>query len=246
MPFYRNYAYFWSNPDDAKALYKEKQVWCKDIREQINYSQQSRGYNFVRKARKVTDKVLYADGKATKIGSTLVRFSPAVPHGESGTKLGWVIMTAIRCGGFSMVHASDVQGPMEQETANWIKGQNPDVLLLAGPPTYLVPDRVAPEILTQATETLRFLTNHIPMTIIDHHLLRDKEWHEWLRPIQQYAQEQGNQLMTIAEVLGRPFLQLEADRTTLYEDHPPSSKYETWVKQITRSRSRIRPPLDMQ
>ncbi|MFX1510737.1 MAG: MBL fold metallo-hydrolase [Promethearchaeota archaeon] len=244
MPFYRNYAYFWSNPDDANHLYAGKHIWCKDIRKRINYSQQGRGYNFVRKARKVATEVVYADGKATKIGNTMIRFSPAVPHGESGTKLGWVIMTAIRCGGFSMVHGSDVQGPMEQETASWIIRQHPDILLLAGPPTYLVPDRVAPEILTQAAGVLRFLTNHIPLIIIDHHLLRDKEWHDWLGPIQQHASKQGNQLLTIAEVLGRPYLQLEADRVNLYQDHPPSSEYETWVKQITQSRSRIRPPLD--
>ncbi|MFX1565090.1 MAG: MBL fold metallo-hydrolase [Promethearchaeota archaeon] len=243
MPFYRNYAYFWSNSEDAEALYKGKQVWCKDIRNRINYSQQSRGYNFIRKARRVANEVVYADGKATKIGSTFIRFSPAVPHGERGTKLGWVIMTMVQCGGFTMVHASDVQGPMEQETANWISEQHPDVLLLAGPPTYLVPDRVAPEILKQAAAVLRFLTNQIPMTIIDHHLLRDKEWYKWLGPIQQHASEQGNQLLTIAEVLGRPYLQLEADRRTLYQDYPPRSVYETWVKQITQSRSRIRPPL---
>jgi predicted metallo-beta-lactamase superfamily hydrolase len=245
MPFFRNYAYFWSNRDDAQALYGGRKVWCKDIRARINYSQQRRGYNFIRSVRKVAQEVVYADGKALKIGKTLIRFSPAVPHGESGTKLGWVIMTAIRCGSFSMVHASDVQGPMVKETADWILGQKPDVLVLAGPPTYISPERVSQEVITIAANHLSVLANQIPMVIVDHHLLRDINWHQWLGPIQQRANEQGNQVMTVAEVLGQSYNLLEAKRKSLYETHPPNSTYETWVKQIRKSRSRIRPPLDM-
>jgi predicted metallo-beta-lactamase superfamily hydrolase len=245
MPFFRNYAYFWSSPDEAEALYGKKKVWCKDIRHRINFSQQGRGYNFIRRARKVAQDVIYADGKASKEGNTLIRFSPAVPHGETGTKLGWIIMTAIRCGSFSMVHASDVQGPMVKVTAEWIIKQKPDVLILAGPPTYLSPDTVSPEALSCAANVLRFLTDRIPMTIIDHHLLRDTNWHKWLGPIQQSTSEKGNQIMTVAEVLGQPYNQLEANRETLYQNHPPSSTYEAWLKQINKSRSRIRPPLEI-
>ena len=81
------------------------------------------------------------------------------------------------------------------------------------------------------------------MTIIDHHLLRDTDWRDWLGPIQQRASEKGNQLMTVAEVLGRPYNQLEANRETLYQSQPPDPTYEAWVKGIRRSRSRTRPPL---
>ncbi len=245
MPFFRNYAYFWSNSDDAETLYGHKKVWCKDIRSQINYSQQGRGYNFIRRARKVTEEVVYADGKAMKLGNTLVRFSPSVPHGERGTHLGWVIMTSIRCGGFSMVHASDVQGPMLKETADWILHQKPDVVILGGPPTYLSPDRVNPEVIASAATNLRSLSEQIPLIIVDHHLLRDKEWDRWLGPIQQHARKHGNQAMTVAEVLGQPYNQLEAKRESLYERHPPSDTYEVWVKDIKKSRTRLRPPLDV-
>jgi hypothetical protein len=180
-----------------------------------------------------------------KIGKTLIRFSPAVPHGESGTKLGWVTMTSIRCGGFTMVHASDVQGPMVKETANWILHQKPDVLILAGPPTYLSPDRVSREVIEKAATNLSSLSEQVPMIIVDHHLLRDKDWGEWLGPIQQHASKHGNQVMTVAEVLGQPSNQLEAQRESLYEINPPSTTYEVWVKDIKKSRTRIRPPLNL-
>ncbi len=244
MPFFVNYAYFWSSRNEATHLYKDRRIWCKDIRQHINYSQQRRGYNFVRSARKLAMEIKYADGRALKIGATLIRFSPAVPHGEEGTKLGWVIMTAIRCGDFSIVHASDIQGPMVKKTADWILGQKPDVLILAGPPTYLSPERVDPKVLGMAADNLRNLAEQIPMILVDHHLLRDQNWHEWLNPIQSHASEKGNQVITIAEVLGLTDNLLEAGRAELYEKSPPGKAFDTWVKRIRESRIQTPPPLD--
>jgi predicted metallo-beta-lactamase superfamily hydrolase len=243
LPFYRNFAYFWSGKDEASQLYSGRSIWCKDIRSNINYSQQRRGYNFVRSARKIAQEVSYADGRATKHKDTVIRFSPAVPHGEKNTKLGWVIMTVIKCGDFSMVHASDTQGPMEKPTTDWILGQKPDVLLLAGPPTYLSPDRVTVEIISEAAANLKTLTAAIPMVIIDHHLLRDQAWVDWLDPVRQHASDHGHQLMTVAEVLGLPDNLLEATRKTLYEKTPVTSAFENWVKQIQGRRTTKPPPL---
>lgn len=243
LPFYKNYAYFWSGPDVASKLYSNRLIWCKDIRSNINYSQQSRGYHFVRSARKVAQEVTYADGRAIKYDNTLLRFSPAVPHGEKNTKLGWVVMTAVKCGDFSVVHASDTQGPMEQSTADWILGQKPDVLILAGPPTYLVPERVNAEIITQAANNLQTLSESIPMIIVDHHLLRDSAWADWLTPVRQYASDHGHQVMTVAEVLGLPDSLLEATRLSLYEQSPVTQAYEDWVKQIQGNRTNSPPPI---
>ena len=243
LPFYQNYAYFWSGREVASRLYNKRSVWCKDIRSNINYSQQSRGYNFVRSVRKVAQEVGYADGRATKYENTFLRFSPAVPHGEKNTKLGWVVMTAIQCGGFSMVHASDTQGPMEHSTSDWILGQKPDVLILAGPPTYLAPDRVSVEVLSQAANNLQTLAETIPMIIVDHHLLRDSAWGEWLAPIRRFASDHGHQVMTVAEVMGLPDTLLEASRSSLYEQSPVTQAFEDWVKQIQSNRTNNRPPL---
>jgi hypothetical protein len=243
LPFYKNYAYFWSGQDIASKLYNNRSIWCKDIRSYINYSQQNRGYHFVRSARKVAQEVTYADGRATKYNNTLLRFSPPVPHGEKNTKLGWVVMTAIKCGDFSMIHASDTQGPMEQSTADWILRQKPDVLILAGPPTYLAPDRVSIEIISQAAKNLQILAESIPMVIVDHHLLRDSAWADWLTPVRQYASDHGHQVMTVAEVLGLPDTLLEATRLSLYKQSPVTQAFEDWIKQIQGNRTTSPPPL---
>ncbi len=82
------------------------------------------------------------------------------------------------------------------------------------------------------------------MTIVDHHLLRDKEWYAWLSSIQQRASKKGNQVMTVAEVLGLEYNLLEANRKDLYQNQPPSSAFKDWVKQIKNSRIRIQPPIE--
>ena len=244
IPFFQNYAYFWSNREEAIQLYRDKRVWCKDLRDNINWSQQRRGYNFVRGTRKIAQEVVYADGRALKLGATTIRFSPAVPHGEKGTKLGWVIMTSIRYGDVTICHASDIQGPIHAGTVDWIRKQNPRVLLLAGPPTYLVPDRVESSAIKQAAKNLQQLVQHIPNILVDHHLLRDPDWQKWVVPVQTEAESYGHQVSTVAKVIKEPERPLESQRVKLYTENPPSEAFEKWVKQIRRARTEVPPPLD--
>lgn len=244
MPFFENYALFWSNPEDATALYQQHRVWCKDIRNHVNWSQQGRGYDFIRKVRDVAREVVYADGRALKLGATTVRFSPAVPHGEESAGLGWVVMTAISYHGVTVVHASDIQGPMAAQTADWILSQKPRVLLLAGPPTYLSPGQVAPTILAKAAENLIRLVAKTPMVIVDHHLLRDANWRSWIAPIQTAAEANSHSLTTVAAARGLPEQLLEAQRSQLYAKNPPKPAYTAWTRAIQSSRTRSPPPLE--
>ncbi|MFX1563027.1 MAG: MBL fold metallo-hydrolase [Promethearchaeota archaeon] len=245
MPFFQNYALFWSNRRDASALYQQRRIWCKDIRKNVNWSQQGRGYNFIRSVRRIAKEVAYADGRALKLGTTLIRFSPAVPHGELGTPLGWVIMTTIKHNGVTIVHASDVQGPMVEETAKWILAQHPQLLVLAGPPTYLSPERVKPTAISKAAKNLKLLASTIPIIVVDHHLLRDRDWRNWWNPIQKVAKDNGHQLFTVAEILNESVQILESQRAELYAKNPPSSDFNGWVQKIQDSRIKEPPPLHL-
>jgi len=244
MPFFENYALFWSNPEDAAALYRQHRVWCKDIRNHVNWSQQGRGYDFIRRVRDVASEVVYADGRALKVGATTVRFSPAVPHGEENAGLGWVVMTAISYHGVTVVHASDIQGPMVPQTADWILSQKPRVLLLAGPPTYLSPGQVAPAVLVKAAENLTRLVVKIPTVIVDHHLLRDANWRSWVAPVQAAAETNHHSLTTVAAARGLPEQLLEAQRRQLYAKNPPKPAYIAWTRTIQSSRTQSPPPLE--
>lgn len=245
MPFFQNYALFWSNREDATALYQQRRIWCKDIRKNVNWSQQGRGYNFIRFVQRIAKEVAYADGRALKLGTTLIRFSPAVPHGESGTPLGWVIMTTIKHNDVTVVHASDVQGPMVEDTAKWILAQHPQLLILAGPPTYLCPKRVEPTSISKAEKNLKQLTRKVPIIIVDHHLLRDQDWRDWFDPVQKVAQDNGHQLLTVAGTLNTSEKSLESQRAELYAKNPPSSDFNGWVQKIQDGRIKELPPLHL-
>ncbi len=244
VPFFENYAFFWSSRKHASALYGRRRIWCKDIHSRINRSQRKRGIAFVQAARKVAREVVFADNHAFKIGETEVQFSPAVPHGELGTFLGSVVMTAIQYQGVSVVHASDVQGPMVSETTNWILQQKPQLLILAGPPTYLSPERVSAQLITKAANNLQRLVTQIPIVIIDHHLQRDPCWREWLTPIQEVSRAVGHRLITVADAMGLPEQLLETRRPDLYTAEPTSPAYDAWVRTITRGLTTIPPPLE--
>ena len=243
LPFFKNYAYFWSSKEEAAALYHQRRIMCKDPSHNINRNQRRRGTAFVRGVREVAREVLYADSQVLKIGATTIQFSPAVPHGREGTHLGFVVMTAIQHQGISVVHASDVQGPMVSETTNWILQRKPQLLILAGPPTYLSPERVSPSLITKAANNLRRLVAQIPIIILDHHLQRDSNWREWAAPIQEMSRDIGHRLITVAEAIGLPEQLLETQRSELYNTEHPSPTYEAWVKSIDRGLTRVQPPL---
>jgi predicted metallo-beta-lactamase superfamily hydrolase len=167
-----------------------------------------------------------------------------VPHGEENTNLGWVIMTAVSCHGVTVVHASDVQGPMAAQTGDWILSQKPQVLLLAGPPTYLSPGQVAPSVLAKAAENLTRLAVKIPTIVVDHHLLRDSGWRSWVAPVQTAAEAHGHHLTTMAGKRGLPEQLLEAQRGQLYATDPPKPPYTAWTRRIQSGRTRSPPPLE--
>lgn len=243
VPFFENHAFFWSGRRVASALYNHCRVWCKDTHNNMNRTQRKRGASFVQAVRKVANEVTFADGKALKVGATKVQFSPAVPHGRLGTFLGSVVMTSIKYQGICFVHASDVQGPMVSETTNWILAQKPQLLILAGPPTYLSPQRVSHSLITKAADNLQRLVAQIPTVILDHHLQRDPNWREWLKPIQEVSQGVGHRLITVADATNLPEQILETRRSELYAAEPPSRAYEAWVSTIKRGLTTAPPPL---
>ncbi len=210
----------------------------------MNRSQRKRGTAFVKAVRTVAREVLFVDEQELKLGATTIHFSPAVPHGKEGTFLGSVVMTAIRHREVTVVHASDVQGPIEADTTDWILAQNPQLVILAGPPTYLVPERISPALISQAADNLTRLTSQIPTIIVDHHLQRDPSWREWLAPIQVSAHSRGHQVVTVADALGLPEQMLETQRSELYSTNPISPDYEAWIRTIKRGRIATPPPFE--
>lgn len=171
-----------------------------------------------------------------------IKFSKPVPHGSTGSPLGYVLMATIRYRNEKIMFASDVQGPIAYETLYTILLEKPSLLILGGPPTYLADFRLQTSELHNALENLKLLAQSISTIILDHHLLRDKEWRKTVIPVFETAKRYNNRVVTAAEYLNKPNMFLEACRAQLYEEEPPSPEFQKWSKLPLEKRKNTMPP----
>jgi hypothetical protein len=151
----------------------------------------------------------FADGKELRVGSTTLRFTKPMFHGLEYTALGWVIGLVIEHKGAKVLYTSDIQGPTIEDYAQWVIDENPSILIVDGPPTYLFGFMVNRINLDRCIENMcNIIHNTSTQTIIyDHHLLRDRRYKERTAKVWDIAREEGKHVVTAAEQLGRePFI----------------------------------------
>lgn len=190
------------------AAYKDKVVYAKDWHNKVNLSQRKRGYVFEKIAKPIAKEIIYADGKELSYV-----FSPPVWHGKPNTRLGYVLMIVIK----DIVFAPDVQGPVAIETAKWIIEQNPKLLIIGGPPTYMLGYKFSHKDLEKAIENMKYIIDHssIKTIVVDHHLLRDLDYKHNFGEVFSYGEQKGVIVETAAEFMNKKILQLEARRKEL-------------------------------
>jgi predicted metallo-beta-lactamase superfamily hydrolase len=194
--------------------FKGKKVYAKSIEENINKSQTERGKAFKENVGGICD-LVYADWGEFKIGDTKIKFSPPFYHGPEGIRLGYVLMVAIE-EEKKFLFASDVQGPVVRETADWIIQEKPDLLYMDGPPTLFLGWKFSYKNLEDAKQNLLMISKKIdPEIILDHHLLRDLKYEELMDPV-----FKNKKVKTAAEYLGRENIMLEAHRKELWGSEP--------------------------
>ncbi|MCJ7635163.1 MBL fold metallo-hydrolase [Candidatus Bathyarchaeota archaeon] len=242
-PTYTDYLWNLSDLDVAKQIYKDKVILAKDYRDMVNPSQRRRGWMLKDRIERGVKSLEPADGRAFTFGDTILRFSQPVPHGEQSTSLGWVLMLSIEHDGDVFVHASDVQGPMVDETVGLLLKNKPSLVYLGGPPTYLLEYRLRNDVVCRAFENLSQIVEKVPTVILDHHLLREGSWPKGFERILALSKEKGHHLLTVAEFMHVPNSFLESRRKELYNDYPPSEEFIRWSKLSEKTRMRSAPPL---
>ncbi len=233
-----------SSAREAGAIYRGKTVMVKDTRSSINVSQRRRGWIFQSFCRKIGCETIVADGRRFEYGDTRVRFSTPLPHGENVNELGSVLATVVESHSEKIIHASDIQGPMSESALQFILDEGPSTVIIGGPPTYLSGVRVPAESIRRAMENLETIARKTPLVIVDHHLLRAQDSVRELSAMSASVRSVGGSIMTAAEyVHERPQL-LEANRTTLYREDPPSRQFIKWTKLRKEKQRQTRPPLE--
>ncbi len=209
-----HYHYDHHNPDYPE-IYAEKLVYLKHPTNKINYSQKKRAKYFLDRLSELRSaKIEYCDGREFILGSTKIKFSLPVCHGTN-PRLGYVVEVSIYDGKERFVFTSDVEGPSLPEQVGFILKENPDVVYLDGPMTYMLGYRYSEKSLEISIKNLIkiFKETKIKRLIIDHHFLRDLKWRERIKEVFEIAK---NKIFTAAEYAGKENLMLEARRKELY------------------------------
>jgi predicted metallo-beta-lactamase superfamily hydrolase len=242
-PSFTDWVSHWSSAEIAEKTYAGKIVFTKSYKSKINPSQRQRGWMFHKTAGKKAARLEFADGRTFKFEETTIKFSIPVCHGEEGSELGWVLMITIEHKGEKMLFAPDVQGPMSDQTAKLILVEKPDLAIIGGPPVYLVEYKVSPEKIGSAMLNLETIAENVPVTILDHHILRDENWTKNAQSAIDKASSLGHTILTAAEYAGEKTNLLEAQRKTLYETEPPPREFIEWTKIPLQERKNVKPPI---
>ena len=201
--------YHYDHYDPDEEFYTGKIVFAKHWKEKINYSQKKRAYVFHEKFSQRCE-LYYVDGQKFDIEGVEIKFSKPFPHGNEKTRLGFVIMTTVDDGEMRILHASDVEGPIVEEAADYIISEAPDIAIIDGPATYFLGYRFSQSDLDRSIKNLIRIVENVPKVILDHHLLRDLKYRVRLKDVY----EHGN-VLTFAEYKGEPINMLEAHRKYL-------------------------------
>ena len=242
-PNYKETVWLGSSAEESELIYRNKIVIAKDARNAINFSQRRRGWMFQRFVKRIGSQFEVGDGRTFEYGATKVQLSTPVPHGEETSGLGWVIMTTVESRDEKFMHASDVQGPMSNNTMNAILTQRPYLLIVGGPPAYLEGNKVDKSKIQNAINNASKIVNYIPEMIFEHHILRSENWRNDMKTVSDAAVKVGHHVIHAAEYAGTEAQMLESIRPRLYEDDPPSESFIKWTS-LPRDRQRqTDPPL---
>ena len=211
----------YNNPLDEMPIAKQKKYGDYQQRKQelMNKGQQWfenrvdkwNNYNEINRIQSDTIFVLFPEDKSSTYKNTLITCSKPLFHGIEYARLGWVFSTIITNQGKKLMHTSDLCGPMIEDYAEMIIQQNPDILILDGPATYLYGFMLTKinleRTIANAIEIIK--RTDTELIIYDHHLCRDKRFKERTKPVWDAAKSYGKELMTAAEYLGKTPVVLE-------------------------------------
>ncbi len=229
--------------ETAKEIYEGKTVLVKNPKMCINPSQRHRAWMFQQTGGKHAAKIEIADGRSFSAGKTEIRFSKPQPHGKDDSFLGWVISVTVDFNGERFMFAPDVQGPISGQTLEIILKEKPDLLMIGGPPSYLVGFKVDEAEIEKAFRNLGKISETVKTVILDHHIIRDEKWLDRVNPLRVRAKSFGHNVETAAEFLGRKDDWLEAQRKELFVNDPPSEEFRKWMRKADDEKKKSVPPL---
>ncbi len=181
-----------------EELFKKGRAWFKKL------SQRWKKGPWISEGKFGSVDVSFVDGRKFKFGSTILESTPPLFHGIEYDRVGWVVGLVLVHKKSKVLYASDLQGPGIEDYALWIIKENPDILILDGPATYLFGYMVNRINLQRAIENAISIIRNTDTRVIiyDHHLTRDRLFRQRLREVYEVAELESKTFLTAAEWLG--------------------------------------------
>jgi predicted metallo-beta-lactamase superfamily hydrolase len=117
------------------------------------------------------------------------------------------------------------------------------MIMLGGPPFYLAGFKIDITQLQRGLANLASIVGTVPVTIMEHHVLRDEQWRKQTEQIYATAYKTEHSVMTAAEFAGEENFFLESKRKKLYIDFPPPKEFEKWIRDGIKEKNSIKPPI---
>lgn len=205
---------------DCPEIYDKKDLMLKNPREFINEIQRTRAVDFLSRIENHARAINIADGATFQIGKTRIMFSPPMTHGLTDRQ-GYILQVLIE-EDQRFIFTSDVQGPATREAADFIIANQPHIVFADGPATYLLGTHCKKSEIDAGLENLKNIVDKTPVRqmIVDHHLLRDLEWQNYLLDLSKV--KNGVSILSAAAFLGEKEDLLEAKRKDFYEGKSPN------------------------
>jgi hypothetical protein len=205
-----------TSEESHRRIYAGKVILAKSPSD-LNYSQRRRYRGLTGAIKGLVREYLHADGREVRVGSTRILVSPSLPHGPEGSRTGRVVGVTIDDGD-SLTVIPDVQGPISAAVTEYVLSMRPSVLIIGGPPFYLMGTAFTEEEIIAGLGNLRRIIEEASpeRLIITHHALRSLDWRERLGEVFNVAREYGVRIETFAQILGKEEELLEAKRSILW------------------------------
>lgn len=185
--------------DRRKYLLEKGQKWFYKMAKKWNE------YEKIKEIKFDEIEIKFADGKKFRVGKTQIKFAKPMFHGIEFTRLGWVLPAVIEYEDKKLLYSSDLNGPIIEDYAEWIIKENPDIIILDGPPTYMLGYLLNRINLNRAVyNAIKILKEtDAELIIYDHHLLRERKYMENTKEVWRAAKKFNKKLLTASELIGR-------------------------------------------
>ncbi len=150
--------------------------------------------------------VIFADGRAFEFGGMRLVFTKPLFHGIEYSRVGWIISVVVITGGVKIYYTSDVNGPIIEDYASLIINENPEIIILDGPPTYTLGYMLNNINLNRAVKNaVRIIeeTNRLELLLYDHHLTREPLFRKRTFPVWEAGVKNNVRVETVAEYYGK-------------------------------------------